>query len=110
MVLFPLPERSLSVEVPRPMIEPSAPNRYGSIELALRRVLRAVQVYGHFLKLGRFLPDVHVDLLTAASSVEPENQVKALLKRDAEILVATPGRLLRLLKMVRPYDLPSSVG
>lgn len=61
----------------------------------------AVQVYGHCEQLGGSLPDVRVSLLTGSSSVEPANQVKALLGKDAEILVATPGRLLRLLQMVR---------
>lgn len=68
----------------------------------LRRSLCAVQVHAHFEALARCLPHIRVDLLTAASATPPARQVELLLQRQAEVLVATPGRLLRLLKEVRP--------
>ncbi|GAQ92277.1 hypothetical protein KFL_009640020 [Klebsormidium nitens] len=58
----------------------------------------ASQVHAHFVALARGLPHVRVDLLTAASATPPARQAQLLLQRQAEVLVATPGRLLRLLQ------------
>ncbi len=51
----------------------------------------AIQVYGEFIKLLKYLPNIKVTLIVGGESYE--RQFKSL-KRNPEIIIGTPGRII----------------
>ncbi|CAI7756540.1 unnamed protein product, partial [Closterium sp. NIES-54] len=56
----------------------------------------ANQVAEEVRRFTRFVPELTVDVVTAAASQQAVSQVRSLHRRPPHVLVATPGRLLRL--------------